>query len=155
MSGLESANGLGGVHTEAPAFPRVRAVMRWVIAAFFVAAGVVHLAVPEVLLSIKPDWVPLAPQVIFATGLCEFACAAALVTWPFRSWAGIAMAAYAICVWPASFKHALGHADIAHISLRWWYHAPRLAFQPVIVWWALFSAGVIDWPWTGKPKREI
>jgi len=25
-----------------------------------------------------------------------------------------------------------------------------LAFQPVIVWWALYSAGVIDWPWRHK-----
>jgi hypothetical protein len=22
-----------------------------------------------------------------------------------------------------------------------------MAFQPVLIWWALFCAGVIDWPW--------
>jgi uncharacterized membrane protein len=121
--------------------------MRWIIAAFFVAAGVAHLASPEALLSITPDWVPFAPEVIFVTGLCELAGAAALVTQPFRYWAGIALAAYTICVWPANFKHAFDHVDIPHIWSSWWYHAPRLAFQPVIAWWALFSAGVIDWPW--------
>ena len=30
--------------------------------------------------------------------------------------------------------------------LGWGYHAPRLAFQPVLVWWALFCSRVIDWP---------
>ena len=120
--------------------------MRWILAAFFVAGGVAHLAVPDVLLSITPDWVPFAPQVIFVTGLCEFAGAAALLTRPLRYPAGIALAAYAVCVWPANFKHAFDGVDIPHIASSWWYHAPRLALQPVIVWWALFCAGVIDWP---------
>jgi hypothetical protein len=29
----------------------------------------------------------------------------------------------------------------------WWYHGPRLIMQPMLVWWALFCAEVIDWPW--------
>jgi uncharacterized membrane protein len=124
-----------------------RAVMRWIIAAFYVAAGVAHLAVPEKLLSITPSWVPFAPQVIFLTGLFELAVSAALITTPFRFWAGIAMAIYAICVWPANFKHAMSGADLPYIANSWLYHGPRLAFQPVIVWWALYSAGVINWPW--------
>jgi len=35
------------------------------------------------------------------------------------------------------------------MTLGWGYHAPRLALQPVLVWWALFCAGVVDWPWRG------
>jgi hypothetical protein len=67
-------------------FALIRAVMRWLLAAFFVAAGVAHLAVPETLLTITPDWVPFAPQVIYITGLCELAGAPALVTRPLRRW---------------------------------------------------------------------
>jgi uncharacterized membrane protein len=136
------------IKTGPPAtFPIARAVMRWVLAAFFVAAGVAHLAVPEPLIAITPDWVPFKPQVILVTGLCEIAGAVALVTRPLRTWAGIALALYAVCVWPANFKHALDGIDVPHIWSSWWYHAPRLALQPLIVWWALFCAGVIDWPW--------
>ena len=51
-----------------PSSNPVRAIMRWVIAAFFTAAGVAHLAVPDKLLSITPDWAPFAPTVIFLTG---------------------------------------------------------------------------------------
>jgi uncharacterized membrane protein len=34
--------------------------MRWIIAAFYVAAGVAHLVAPEKLLAITPSWVPFA-----------------------------------------------------------------------------------------------
>ena len=98
-----------------PRFAVTRAIMRWVLAAFFAAAGIAHLAVPTVLLTITPNWVPFAPQVIFVTGLCEFAGAAALVTRPLRPWAGIALALYALCVWPANIKQALDHVVIPHI----------------------------------------
>lgn len=125
--------------------------MRWVLAVFYAAAGVAHLAAPDQLLAITPSWVPFAPQVIFVTGLCELAGAAALVTRPLRRAAGCALAAYAICVWPANFKHAIEGIDLPYISSSWYYHVPRLLFQPVLVWWALFCAEIIDWPRrTGK-----
>jgi uncharacterized membrane protein len=135
-------------------FPTARAVMRWILAALFVTAGVAHLAVPDMLIAITPDWVPFKPQVIAITGLCELAGAVALVTRPLRRWAGIALALYTVCVWPANFKHALDGINVPSIPSSWWYHAPRLALQPVIAWWALFCAGVIDWPWPRhKPPR--
>lgn len=121
--------------------------MRWALAAFYAGAGYLHLAKPAALLSITPDWVPYAPQVIFVTGLFELAAAVALLTPKLRMAAGLALAAYAVCVYPANIKHALSGVDVPGIPSTWWYHAPRLALQPVIVWWALFSAGAIDWPW--------
>jgi uncharacterized membrane protein len=131
--------------------------MRWVLAAFYSAAGVAHLWAPDQLLAITPSWVPLAPQVIFLTGLFELVASVALVTAPLRRWAGIAMAIYALCVWPANFKHAFEGIDLAYVTSSWLYHGPRLAFQPVILWWALYCAGVIDWPWkrraTGADSR--
>src|ERR1700755_1875148 len=83
-----------------------RAVMRWILAAFYFAAGVAPLAVPDKLLAITPSWVPFAPTVIFITGWCELAGSVALVTKPLRWWAGVALALYAICVWPGHFQHA-------------------------------------------------
>ena len=56
-------------------------------------------------------------------------------------------AAYALCVWPANFKHALDGIDLPYIGSSWLYHGPRLAFQPVLIWWAplvLSSNYVID-----------
>ncbi len=92
---------------------------------------------PDAMLSITPSWVPFAPHVIAVTGLCEIAGSVALVTGYYRYAAGIALAIYALCVWPANFKHAIDGIAIPHIANSWLYHGPRLAFQPVIIWWAL------------------
>ena len=127
--------------------------MRWIAAAFFVAAGYAHVSAPQALLAITPDWVPFAPQVIFLTGLFEFAASLALVTRPLRPYASMALAAYAVCVFPANIKHAFAGIDIAPLPSSWWYHGPRLALQPVIVWWVLFAGGVIDWPFR-RPRSE-
>jgi uncharacterized membrane protein len=134
---------------------RLRGTLRWILAVLFAAAGAGHLWAPDKLLAITPSWVPFAPQVIFITGVCELAGAVALVTKPLRWWAGVALAVYAVCVWPANFKHAIDSIDLPYISNSWLYHGPRLALQPVIVWCALYSAGVIDWPWRKRaPSRD-
>ena len=137
----------GSAPNGGPDLRSTRAVMRWMMGAFYIIAGIAHLAVPEKFLLITPAWVPFAPQVIFATGLCELAGAVALITKPLRAWAGLALAAYAVCVWPANFKHALDGIDVPYLGTSWLYHGPRLALQPVLVWWSLYSAGLIDWPW--------
>lgn len=126
---------------------RTRATMRWIMAAFYAVASVAHLMAPDKFLAITPGWVPLAPQVILITGVCELAGAAGLLIKPLRWWAGAALAAYALCVWPANFKHAIDGIDLPYLSSSWLYHGPRLALQPVIIWWALYCADVIDWPW--------
>ena len=125
---------------------RRRSVMRWALATFYTAAGIVHLLAPAPLLAITPSWVPFPSEVIFATGVFELMASAALVSGRFRKWAGVLMAIYAICVWPANFKHAIDGIDLPFVSSSWWYHVPRLALQPVIAWWALFCAGAINWP---------
>jgi uncharacterized membrane protein len=119
-----------------------RAVMRWTISTFYIAAGVAHLAAPQTLLLITPSWVPFAPDVIFLTGIFEIVASVALLSKSFRSAAGIAIAVYAICVWPANFKHAIEGISLPFITNSWLYHGPRLALQPIIVWWALYSAEV-------------
>lgn len=124
-----------------------RSVMRWVLAAFYATAGVAHLMAPEKFLLITPSWVPFAPAVILITGLCEIAGAAGLLVPTLRRPAGLALAAYALCVWPANFKHAIDGIDLPWLASSWWYHGPRLALQPVIIWWTLYAAEVIDWPW--------
>jgi uncharacterized membrane protein len=90
--------------------------------------------------------VPEPRAVILVTGLLEIAGALALLTQRWRRVAGVMLALYAVCVFPANIKHAVEGISIPPIPDSWWYHAPRLAFQPVFVWWALFCAGVIDWP---------
>ncbi len=121
--------------------------MRLLLALFYGVAGVVHLRAPDGFVAITPGWVPWPETVVLMTGLCEIAGAIALALIPgLRSAAGIALAAYAVCVFPANINHAINGITIAGVQMSWWYHGPRLLFQPVFVWWALWAGGVTDWP---------
>jgi len=126
---------------------------RWLLAALYLAAGAVHLCSPGTFLPIMPDWVPYPSLVILATGACEIAGGLGLLPRRTRRAAGIALAAYAICVFPANIKHATEGVVIAGMRLDWWYHAPRLLLQPVLVWWALYAGGVVAWPF--RPRGAI
>jgi uncharacterized membrane protein len=128
-------------------------VMRFVMAAFYFAAGCLHIASPEKFLPIVPVWVPHPELVVIATGLCEIAGAVALLTLRLRKLAGVMLALYAVCVYPANIKHALEHIDLPGLPSSWWYHAPRLAAQPLLVWWALWCSGVTAWPFAAKRTR--
>ena len=130
---------------------RVRSVMRWTMALFYLAAGILHLTATDGFLAIVPNWVPAPRAVVLATGVCEIAGALALLTLRWRWLAGVMLALYALCVFPANIKHALEGVQVAGLPGSWWYHGPRLALQPVIIWWALFSAAAIDWPF-GRQK---
>lgn len=128
-----------------------RLILRIVLAAAYLAAGIAHLWAPAPFLSITPAWVPQPQLVIAVTGIAEILGATALVAIPsLRRAAAIGLALYAVCVYPANIKHAADAVSV-HGPGAWWpYHAPRLAFQPVIVWWALFAGGLTAWPFGRK-----
>jgi uncharacterized membrane protein YphA (DoxX/SURF4 family) len=75
---------------------RVRFLMRWAMAIFYLVAGVLHIQSPDAFLPIMPDWVPAPREVILFTGVCEVVGALALVTRPLRWWAGLMLALYAV-----------------------------------------------------------
>lgn len=112
--------------------------------------GIAHLRSPGGFIAITPGWVPFPATVIFLTGLAELAGAAGLMVPALRKAAGIGLALYALCVWPANINHAFNDIAIGGVHLGWAYHGPRLALQPVIIWWALWAAHVIDWPFARR-----
>jgi uncharacterized membrane protein len=128
--------------------------MRRMMAAFYFVAGIVHLVSPESFLAIVPNWVPLPKDVILTTGVCEIAGAIGLLTVRWRGVAGWALALYAVCVFPANIKHAIEGIHVPPLPDSWWYHGPRLALQPILVWWALFCSGVINWPFAADNAKE-
>lgn len=131
-----------------------RITARWVLAAAYAVAGVLHLLTPETFLLITPGWVPYPRWVVLGTGVCEIAGAAGLLTQRWRRAAGIGLALYAVCVFPANIKHAMTALGDAPMPPGWWYHGPRLLLQPVLVWWALFAADVIRWPFRSPVNRD-
>jgi len=131
----------------------VRTVLRFVMAAFFVGGFFLHMTAVDKLVAITPGWVPFPREVVLITGWLELAGGLGLLVPRTRRAAGIALALYILAVWPANIHQALAHIVVPPIPDSWWYHGPRLALQPVLVWWALFSSGAIDWP-ARAPKRN-
>ncbi|MFN4038586.1 MAG: DoxX family protein [Erythrobacter sp.] len=116
-----------------------RTILRWVLAAFYLVAGIVHLVKPAPFLTITPAWVPAPEAVVLLTGVAEIAGALGLMQ-PFssrlRHWAGWGLALYALCVWPANIHHFALDMARPDGGLGLAYHVPRMVAQPVIIWLA-------------------
>lgn len=126
---------------------RLRTVLRWLLGLAYGAAGVLHLVAPDPFVSIVPGWVPAPYLVVALTGVAELAGAAALLQpWShaLRIAAGWGLAAYALAVWPANFEHMRMDMAQADGGLGLGYHLPRLAFQPVLIWLALWVSGALS-----------
>ena len=135
-----------------------RTLTRWFLALVYLAAGILHVLIPEPFLGIMPPAVPIPEAVVFLTGVAEILGAIGLAQWqsaPLRRAAGIGLALYALCVWPANIQHMIndlssaGGLDTGGLGLA--YHIPRMAAQPFIIWAALWASHAIDWPF-GKRR---
>lgn len=132
-----------------------RAFLRYLLAAFYLAAGVIHITSPAPFLSIMPHRVPAPQHVVLWTGLAEILGAAGLAQWfspSLRRAAAIGLALYAVCVFPANINHFILDMAKADGGLGLGYHIPRMFAQPVIVWLALWVGNVTEWPF-GRAGR--
>jgi uncharacterized membrane protein len=122
----------------------LRIALRVLLAIFYGYAGYAHIANPAPFLTIMPDWVPAPEAVVYWTGIAEIAGAIGLLQ-PFsaqlRKAAGIGLALYALCVWPANIHHMM--MDMASSTPNLGYHIPRMIAQPVLIWLALWVSGAI------------
>ena len=126
---------------------RLRLIARLVLVTIYAVIGALHLAGPAKFLAIMPPVVPHPQAVIVFTGLCEVAGAIGLLIPRTRRLAGTMLAIYAVCVWPANIYQAFWHIPAPPLPDSLWFHGPRLAFQPVLVWAALFAGGGgLNWP---------
>lgn len=131
-----------------------RAAARAALALLYLTAAGFHLAKPGPFMTIMPPWVPWPEQVVLLTGLAEACGAVALLQpWspPLRRAAGIGLALYAVCVFPANVQHMLLDLAREDRGLGLGYHIPRLWAQPLLVWLGLWSSGATAWPW--QPGR--
>ncbi len=126
-----------------------RTLLRYILSAFYLAAGVIHIISPTPFLSIMPTWVPYPQAVILWTGIAEVLGAVGLAQWisaPLRRAAGIGLALYAVCVFPANINHFILDMAKQQGGLGLGYHIPRMFVQPLLTWLALWVGHVTDWP---------
>lgn len=109
---------------------------RVTIAPLFLLAGVLHLTRPDIFVAVTPSFVPYPYETVLLTGVAELLGAVGLFVPRTRALAGMMLALYAVCVYPANIAHAV-HDLSTGTGLGWAYHYPRLFVQPLICWWAL------------------
>lgn len=131
-------------------------MLRWLVGAGYLIAGYFHLASPRIFLAIMPEWVPFPNEAVLWTGVAEALGALALLQpWSerLRRAGAIGLALYAVGVFPANINHFA--LDMAREDGGWGlaYHLPRMGLQPVLVWLALWTGGVTNWPFASRPIR--
>jgi uncharacterized membrane protein len=132
----------------------VRTGMRLILAAFYSGIGVWHFVATGEMARIVPDWMPYPYWTVIATGCCEIAGAAGLLLARWRRLAGLLLALYVVCVFPANIKWIVeGIPFYGHVP-GWDVQGPRLVLQFVLIWWALFCVGWIDWPFRRMATRR-
>ena len=134
----------------------IRTAFRLLLGVFYAFAGLMHLVRPAPFVSIVPGGILFPEEIVFWTGIAELAGAAGLLQ-PFdgkiRRLAGIGLAAYALCVWPANINHFAMDMAQPDNGLGLAYHVPRMVAQPMIIWLALWVGGATDWPFHRRPRN--
>lgn len=90
-----------------------------------------------------PPRIPRPRAVVIVTGIAEILGGIGILLPPTRKAAAVGLALYAVGVYPANVYHAVARVRVPPIPDSWWYHGPRLAAQPLFVWWALFAGGLV------------
>ncbi len=138
---LLPAPGSGGVpsperHTQA------RDWSRRVLAAGFIGAGALHFIVPGVYEAVMPPYLPLHRELVLVSGLLEILGGLGLAAPSpgVRRTASWGLAVLLVLIFPANVHMAVNEVQVAGVrtdSLGWWF---RLPFQPILIWWVLWSA---------------
>ena len=119
-------------------------IFRILLAIFMVYAGFSHLTFNRIDFQAQvPDWIPLSKDlVVILSGIVEMGLGLGLLFWKNkRARFGWALALFFVLVFPGNIaqyldgKDAFGALDSDRARLI------RLFFQPVLILWALWSAG--------------
>jgi uncharacterized membrane protein len=129
-----------------------RARMRWGLSLSLIFTGIDHIANPGRYLPMMPAFVPLHAEIILFTGICELAGAVGLLIPRLRRLTGIMLAIYFFCVFPANIKNAIEGLSVEGLPSANWYYWVRLAFQPLVIWWTLYAADIVDWPFRRRAR---
>jgi uncharacterized membrane protein len=132
-----------------------RDVGRWALGLLLLAAGTGHLVAPEAFLAQTPTWLPWRPAIVLVSGLVELALGLALLAVRRRRRElGWVVALFFVAIFPGNLHQAISGTEAFGLTTptaRWL----RLAFQPVLIVWALWATGAHLGPDGGDRERRV
>lgn len=118
---------------------------RILLGAALAYAGVSHLLWARIEFQAQvPGWVPLSPNlVVVLSGIVEIVLGTLLIfLWKKRVVVGLTVAVFFILIFPGNIAQYLGHRNAFGLNTDN-ARLIRLFFQPLLVWWALWSTGAM------------
>jgi len=116
-------------------------VARWALGLFLLTAGTGHFLAPEEFLAQVPPWLPARTLIVYVSGIVELALGAGLLFLRRqRVLVGSIVAAFFVVILPGNLSQAITGTPAFGLetdAARW----ARLAFQPLLIAWALWSTG--------------
>ena len=114
----------------------VRAISRWLLTVFMVAAGVNHFLNPAPYLGMMPDALPAHLALVDLSGVAEILGGLGLILPATRRLAAWGLIALFVAVFPANLNMAINHLPLGATSVPAWALWARLPLQLVLIWWA-------------------
>ena len=130
-----------------------RTAGRWLLGAFLLAAGILHLGpARETFQAQVPSWMPLdVDLVVIVSGLVEIGLGLALLfVRRRRHLVGWVVAAFFVAVFPGNVAQYVEGVDAFGLDTDR-ARLVRLFFQPVLIAWALWATGA--WRAWRRPDR--
>lgn len=113
---------------------RTKALLKYLMAVLYVAAGVNHFLHPQFYLRIMPPYLPWPTALHLIAGACEIALGALLLTTKYQRLAAWGLIALLIAVYPANLHMAINHHLYPDVPLAFLWI--RLPLQFVLIAWA-------------------
>ena len=132
----------------------IRMVARLALGLALTFAGTSHLgAARETFRAQVPTWLPLdADFVVIASGVVEIALGLWLLSGFKSPIAGTITALFFIAIFPGNISQWVTQTDAFGLNTDE-ARLIRLFFQPLLVIWALYSTGAVDWLKTFRSKK--
>jgi uncharacterized membrane protein len=112
----------------------LKIVLKYLLAAFFVAAGMYHFINPDFYLRIMPPYLPWHLELVYLSGFFEIALGLLILIPRYTRLAGWGLIALLIAVFPANIHMAVNHDNYPDVPM--WFHWFRLPLQLVFIAWA-------------------
>lgn len=113
----------------------VRRVFRWLLAALFVLAGILHFARPQFYFEMMPPFLPFPLELVYVSGAFEILGGVGILIPRLRLWAGWGLIALLICVFPANLQMFLNHFSAEGWTLFTVVLLIRLPLQLLLIAW--------------------
>jgi uncharacterized membrane protein len=117
-----------------------RAIFRWLLAAFFIAAGLNHFRDAGFYRAMMPAWLPWHEALIQVSGIAEILGGIGVLVPVVRPFAGWCLIALLVAVFPANLNLALHPLALSGLTVPGWALWARLPLQAVLIAWVWWTA---------------